>query len=165
MTEAENFNKNLDSFYEYLSMILRYYKNLIPILKDELNSILLDDIAVLDETLKSQQVLLSQTKNFDKRVSEYLSALNLSAKSLTEMTLQLKKDDQFRFFGLLGDFDTTIEEVNFYKDKCTNLLQTKLYMLDKKLVRQDVPKDNTMYNKQASEVQRGLLLKSFEQKV
>lgn len=165
MTDQKNFNAILDDFHDYLLGILGHYKNLIPILKDELNSILSDNVEALDENLKSQQVLLIQTKTFNKQVNDFSAKLNISAKNLTEMALQLKKEDQIRFFGLLGDFENTMTEVNFYKEKCRVLLQSKLYVIEKILSSQDAQRDNTTYDRNASEVQGGLFAKSFEQKI
>ena len=165
MTKQENFSTNLNSFYDFLVTLLENYQNLVVALKQELECILAGDTLLLGEILKSQQVLLIQTKDFDKQVSEYSCSLNIYANNLTEMTLQLPKECQPRFFKLLDDFDKTMEEVTFYKEKCRVLLQSKLYAIDKVLSKLDVQKDHTTYDKNATEIQGGLLPKSFEKKV
>lgn len=165
MTEKKDYNIVLDKFYEYLVGILRLYQKAIPILKEELDAIANDEIDKLDESLKSQQALLLTTKNFDKQVAEYLKALGIEAKNLSDMAGQLPKEEGLRFFGLLGEFDLTMSEVNHYKDKCRVLLQSKLYTIDKVLSRQDLPKDNTTYSSSATEIHGTLFPKTFEKKV
>jgi hypothetical protein len=165
MTEKNEYNSVLDKFYEYLCGVLKLYQKAIPILKDELDAITKDEIEHLNESLKSQQALLLQTKNFDKHVAAYLESLGMKATNLSEMAGQLPKEDGLRFFGLLGEFDLTMTEVNYYKDKCRMLLQSKLYTIDKVLSRQDLPKDNTTYSRSAAEIHGTLFPKAFEKKI
>ena len=165
MTDAKEFNSTLDQFHEYLSGILKLYRNAVPVLRKELEAIMQDEIDVLDQSLKSQQALLLQTKNFDHQTADYLARLNIKAANLTEMAQQLPAEAQFRFFDLLGEFELAITEINYYKEKCRVLLQSKLYAIDKVLSKQDLPKDNTTYNQDAAEVRGTLLPKSFEKKI
>jgi hypothetical protein len=165
MTDDKEFQVSLDQFHEYLTGILRIYQSAVPVLKEELDAVMRDDTDVLDQSLKSQQALLLKTKNFDQQTANYLSKLNIKAKNLTEMVKQLPKDEQLRFFDLLGEFELTMTEVNYYKDKCRVLLQSKLYTIDKLLSKQDLPKDNTTYNQNAAEVHGTLFPKSFEKKI
>jgi len=165
MTDNKEFNKALDQFHEYLSGILKLYQNAVPVLKEELEAIMRDEIDVLNQSLKSQQALLLQTKNFDQQTASFLSKLNIEAKNLTEMTQQLPKEERLRFFDLLGEFELTMTEVNYYKEKCRVLLQSKLYTIDKVLSKQDLPKDNTTYDQKAEGVHGTLFPKSFEKKI
>ena len=165
MTDKKEFNMILDQFHEYLTGILKLYQKAVPILKEELDAIMQDEIEVLNESLKSQQALLLQTKSFDRQVAEYLSRLQIKANNLTEMTKQLPTEEGYRFFNLLGEFEQTMTEVNYYKDKCRVVLQGKLYTIDKVLSKQDMQKDNTTYNQNAAEVHGALFPKSFEQKI
>ncbi len=165
MTDAKEFKMTLDQFHEYLSGILKLYQNAVPVLKEELEAILQDEIDVLNKSLKSQQALLLQTKSFDQQTAGYLSRLNVKAANLTEMAQQLPEEEQYRFFNLLGEFELTMTEVNYYKEKCRVLLQSKLYTIDKILSGQDLPKDNTTYNQNAAEVHGTLVPKAFEKKI
>lgn len=165
MSDKQEFQLVLNQFYEYLSGILKLYQNAVPVLKEELEAIMQDEIEVLDQSLKSQQALLLQTKSFEQQAAGYLSKLNIKAGNLTEMTRQLPEEEQFRFFDLLGEFELTMTEVNYYKEKCRVLLQSKLYTIDKVLSRQDLQKDNTTYNQKAAEVHGTLLPKAFEKKI
>jgi len=165
MTDNIEFKMILDHFHEYLSGILKLYQNAVPVLKEELEAIMNDEIDVLNQSLKSQQALLLQTKSFDQQTASFLSKLNIRAKNLTEMIQQLPKEEQLSFFNLLGEFELTMAEVNYYKDKCRVMLQSKLYTIDKALTRQDLQKDNTTYNQNATEVHGNLFPKSFEKKI
>jgi hypothetical protein len=165
MIQNENFNDHLNGFYQYLISLLNNYSDLVSVLKQELECILSGDIVLLGENLRKQQVLLIGTKDFDKKVSDYSLNLNIYANNLTELTLQLPKQDQYRFFRLLDDFDKVVEQVTFYKNECQVLLQGKLYTIDKALSRLDVQKDKPTYDKNATEVQGGKHLKSFERSV
>lgn len=165
MTVNKEYHAVLDQFHEYLTGILKLYQDAVPVLKEELNAITKDEIDVLDQSLKSQQALLLKTKNFDQQTADYLSRLNIKAKNLTEMIKQLPSDEQLRFFDLLGEFELTMTEVNYYKEKCRVLLQSKIYTIDKILSKQDLLKDNTTYNQNAAEVHGTLFPKSFEKKI
>jgi hypothetical protein len=165
MTDNKEFKTALDQFYEYLSGILKLYRNSVPVLKEELEAIAQDQIEVLDQSLKSQQALLLQTKSFDQQTASYLSRLNIKAENLSEMAQQLPEAERFRFFDLLGEFDLTMTEVNYYKEKCRVLLQSKLYTIDKALSGQDLKKDNTTYNQNAAEIHGTLIPKAFEKKI
>jgi len=165
MIEKACSDQTLNDFYEYLSALLGHFTNLIPILKEELSCIISGNIDLLGENLKAQQVLLLQTKNFDSQIARYSEELLIEAKNLTELALQLEAEQQLRFFSLLGQFDTTITEVNYYKEKCRVLLQSKLYVLEKALSMVEMPQDITTYDKNAFEVPRGTFPKSFEKKV
>lgn len=165
MADKTEYELTLDQFHEYLAGILKLYQRAIPILKDELNAIVEDELDVLNESLKSQQALLLQTRNFDRNVSGYLSKLGLLAGNLTEMANQLEKDQGLRFFHLLGEFEQTMSEVNYYKEKCRMLLQSKLYAIDKMLSTQEIQKDNTTYDKNAAGIQGTLFPKAFEKKI
>ncbi len=165
MTDNKEFNSVLNEFHDYLSGILKLYKNAVPVLREELDAITKDAIETLDQSLKSQQALLLQTRNFEQHTADYLARLDIKANTLTEMATQLPQNQQLRFFDLLGEFELTMTEVSYYKEKCRILLQSKLYAIDKILSKQDLPKDNTTYNKNATEVQGTLIPKSFEKKI
>lgn len=162
MAETKDYNKALNSLYEYLLGVLGLYKNLTPVLKRELESIQQDNIELLNESLKSQQALLLQTNSFENSVTNFLSELGISAKNLTEMIPLLPTENQLPFYALLGQFGQAVAEVNFYHQKCRVLLQSKLYRIDKVLSKQGIQKDNTTYDQDAAEVRRALFPKSFE---
>lgn len=159
------YNKAIENFYDYISQILKLYQDALPILKQELESIERDDIPTLNETLKSQQTLLLQTKSFDKEIEKHFSILNVSGENLTAVIQQLPTEQHLRFYALLGQFELTAKEVNFYKEKCRMLLETKLYRIEKVLSNETTQKDNTTYNRDALEIHNKNFPKTFKTKV
>ena len=165
MTDKIQYDQTLEQFLAYLFGILQIYRNAVPILKAELDAIMEDDIETLNESLKSQQALLLRTRNFDDHAADFLSGLGINAENLTEAARQLPEEDGLRFFDLLGEFELIMTEVNYYKDKCRALLQSKLYMIDKTLSKLVIQKDNTTYDQNASEIHGTLFPGSFETKI
>ena len=165
MTDKTQYKKTLEQFLEYLSDIIQLYRSAVPILKEELDSIVRDDIDSLNESLKCQQALFLKTKSFDEQTEFFLSALGIKAENLTEMARQLPAKDGLRFFNLLGEFEPVMAEVNYYRDKCRMLLQNKLYTIGKALSKPADQKDNITYNQNASEINAALFPKSFETKI
>ena len=165
MTERKEYQQTLDGFYDYLSGILKCYQEAIPVLREELNAIEEDRIEDLNNSLKSQQALLLQTRGFDGTVSDYLSSLSMSATNLSEMIVQLPEEERLRFSEILGQFGLAIKEVDFYKEKCRTLLQSKLHVIDKRLARQAHAQDHTIYNENADQIHDDRTSKTFEKKV
>lgn len=157
--------KTINDFHAYLSKILKLYQDVIDVLKDELSYINNNDIEKLNETLKMQQALLFKTNDFDIKLAEYLSQLGISANNITEMIPKLPEENQLEFYALLGQYEKTVANVNFYREKCNTMLQTKLYTIEKSLSKLNVQSDNTTYDQAATEVRGSLHLKSFETKI
>ena len=152
ITPNPDFNRILDNFYDYLCGILKLYEDMLPILKEELKAISLDDTLSLDKSLITQQTLLYQTKHFDREIAGYTSKLDLEESNLSSLILQMPEEQQLRFYALLGRFAAIVEEVSFYKDKCRVLLQSRLYSIDKALMEQTGRVENITYDRNASEV-------------
>lgn len=165
MSDNKGFDITLKQFNDYLSMTLKVYQELIPVLKSELEAIKNDDIFKLNECLKSQQALLLKTKNFNEKISGFQSALGISACNLSETIIKLPEINRLSFFEILSQFGQTSAEVKFYQEKCHVLLQSKLYLIDKALSKVRIQKDNTTYNKDAAEVQGSLFAKALEIKI
>lgn len=165
MTGKKEFETILDEFHEYLSGILEIYRNAISLLKEELGHILGDELQALDENMNAQQSLLLRTKGFDAKLAEYQAALDIPGDTLSEMALRFPEERRAEFFELIGQFQRTLEEVEFYKEKCEGLLQNKLYHIDKVLTRKEMQKNNTTYNQNAAEVKSSLFSKAFETKI
>ncbi|GHU49758.1 hypothetical protein FACS1894127_3740 [Clostridia bacterium] len=127
-------SKAVDRFYDYLQSILAIYRDMIPVLMNEIEYIKSEDISGLDGALKLQQAMLLRTKNFDVRVMAYLKELGISADNLSLTVQQLPEEERFRFYSFLGEFDQVMEQVSFYKGKCRELLHTRLYQMDKQAV-------------------------------
>jgi hypothetical protein len=154
----------VDRFYNYLHSVMDVYKDMAPILRDEVAYINADDVAALDETLKAQQALLLKTRNFEAKVAEFLGELGITAGNLSATIAQLPEEDHFRFYAFLGEFDQVMEEVAFYRDKCRELLQSKLYVIDKKIAALG-KRESLTYDENAEEVSApSLRAKTFEKK-
>ena len=155
-TDAKNIKTEiLDNMYEYLCGILKLYEDMLPVLKEELDAICRDDISSLDENLKTQQALLFKTKNFDREIRCYISQLNIEATNLSSLILKIPEEHQLRFYALLGRFAEVMQDVDYYRDKCQTMLQTKLYTIEKALARTG-RKETKTYDRNASEIQNQL---------
>lgn len=165
MTQANDFKSVLNEFYDYLFDIYQIYKDLIPVLQEELKAIEEDKIELLNDSMKAQQSLLLKTRSFDANLERYLSALGFSVTKLSDLLALLPEDEMLRFSQLLGRFSQAMTEVNFYKEKCSTMLQSKLYTIDRALETQTGPKDNVTYDRKAEEIQTSLFSKTFEKKI
>jgi hypothetical protein len=154
-----------DELYEYLSDVKLIYMDIIPVLKEEIDQIMRDDVAELDETIKRQQALVLRTRNFDDKIAGYLERLGVSASTLTETVHGFPEDERFRFYDFLGEFDRVVEQVDFYRDKCRELLQSKLYSIDKQLAGLPNNTESTTYDENAGGVIKSLHSKTFEKKI
>lgn len=161
----DNSGNTLDSFYEYLREVFALYQHLVPMLQEEFDFILRDDFPALDENMKAQQALLLRTRPFDRNIAEYQSKLGIAGSTLSEMASGFPEGEGARFSKLLSQFRETMEEVDFYRDKCKSLLQSRLYHIEKILSRTEMQKDNTTYDQNAAGVRSSLISKAFETKI
>jgi Mg2+ and Co2+ transporter CorA len=155
----------MEELYDYLSDVKQIYTDIIPVLREEVDQIARDDIEALDETLRLQQALVLRTRNFDEKIAEFLKRLDIEAATLTETVQAFPEEERFRFYDFLGEFDRVVEQVDFYRDKCRELLQSKLYSIDKQLAGAPNNRDFTTYNENAGGVTKSLHSKTFEKKI
>ncbi|MDR2771527.1 MAG: hypothetical protein LBB57_05780, partial [Clostridiales Family XIII bacterium] len=71
----------------------------------------------------------------------------------------------FRFYDFLGEFDRVIEQVDFYRNKCREMLQGKLYDIDRQLAGAPDKWASVTYDDKAEEVTKSLRSKTFEKKI
>ncbi|MDR1573241.1 MAG: flagellar protein FlgN [Clostridiales Family XIII bacterium] len=161
-TQRENV---IDEFYDYLLGVRQVYTDIIPVLREEIDQIARDDVAALDETIKRQQALVLRTRNFDDKIAGYLERLGIAAPTLTETVQAFPEEDRFRFYDFLGEFDRIVEQVDFYRDKCRELLQSKLYSIDKRLAGVPNTRESVTYDEKAGEVTKSLHSKTFEKTI
>lgn len=124
-----------------------------------------ESIDELSNNLNHQQLFLYQIKNFDQEVEGYMEKLKLKGRNLSEVIQQLPENEQMRFYELLGEFEQTVKEMQFYKEKCQTLLQTKLYTVNKKLAQFDLKKDKVTYGQDGKETEKLSLPKTFEKSI
>ncbi|MDR2295611.1 MAG: flagellar protein FlgN [Clostridiales Family XIII bacterium] len=165
MNDAQVAGSVTDEFYDYLRDVKRIYTDIIPVLREEIDQIARDDIAALDETLKRQQALVLRTRNFDDRIAGYLKELGIAASTLTETIQKFPEEDRFRFYDFLGEFDRIVEQVDFYRSKCRELLQSKLYGIDKRLANAASGRESVTYDEKAGEVTKSARTRAFEKQV
>ncbi|MDR2355987.1 MAG: flagellar protein FlgN [Clostridiales Family XIII bacterium] len=165
MDNAQAARPVIDEFYDYLQGVKEVYADIIPVLREEIDRIARDDIAALDETLKKQQALVLRTRNFDDKIASYLAKLGIAASTLTETVQAFPEDDRFRFYDFLGEFDRIVGQVDFYRNKCRELLQSKLYSIDRRLENIPNKRESVTYDANAGEVTKSLHSKTFEKKI
>jgi flagellar biosynthesis/type III secretory pathway chaperone len=165
MDNGQSAKAVIDELYDYLLSVKQIYTDIVPVLREEIDRISRDDVAALDETIKQQQALVFRTRSFDDRIAEYLKRLGSAAPTLIETVQGFPEDERFRFYDFLGEFDQVIEQVNFYRDKCRELLQSKLYSVDKQLAAIPHKWESTTYDNKAGEVTKSLHSKAFEKKI
>ncbi|MDR1135018.1 MAG: flagellar protein FlgN [Clostridiales Family XIII bacterium] len=154
----------IDEFYEYLCVILDVYGDMLSSLKEEAVHIDAGDVAALDVSLNIQQAMLFKTRNFEGKIADYLDRLGIKADTLSATIAQLPDDEQFRFYTFLGEFDQIMHDVVFYKDKCRELLQSKLFVIERQLARYGGT-DAATYDKNAGEVANPRRASGFEKKI
>lgn len=164
MTYSQKHYTALNGLYDYMSEILGLYKSVIPMLKKELDAILKDDTIALDASMNAQQAVILKTRNFDEKMAEFSKNIEVPSGSLRELASHLPADEGERFTQLYLNYQTTLEEVLFYRNKCKEMLTTKLHSIETKLNAVGSPTENTTYNNLAGEVQTSLFPKSFQTK-
>ena len=165
MLETEEYKKILDSFYNYLFGVVKLHRDAIPKLKDELMLIQSNSVDELNENLNHQQIFLYQIKSFDQDVAAYMEKLGVTGENITEVIKQLPESEQPRFTELLTHFKETAKEIEFYKDKCQTLLQTKLYTVNKKMAQFKAKQDKITYGEDGKEEGSVKLPSAFEKSV
>jgi|LGOV01.1.fsa_nt_gb hypothetical protein len=161
----DNYQESLEKFHNYLFDIVKLHQAIIPYLKKEIDLIEADDIEGLNRNLNEQQRFSYQMKNFDTEILKYMNQLNVKGKNLSEVILHFPQEQQMRFFWILSQFETAVKEVQFYKEKCEVLLQTKLYLINKKITGVEGRNDNGTYQENGKEKSNVSFSKIFEKKI
>ena len=107
-------NNKFNSFFDYLYSVLTLYRNSIPVVKEKFNAISNDNLETLNRTIQIQQAFLLKTRSFDTGLAEHLRALEISEATLSGVILKLPKEEQGRFFSLLGELEYTLKEIQYY---------------------------------------------------
>jgi len=165
MLETNEYKETLDSFYDYLFGVIKLHRDTIPKLKDELMLIQSNSIDELNDNLNHQQIFLYQIKNFDQDVAAYMEKLNVSGKNLTEVVQQFPENERTRFEKLLTEFKETAKEIQFYKDKCQTLLQTKLHMVNKNIAQFKAKQDKMTYGEDGKKEGSVKIPSAFEKNI
>ncbi|PKM48989.1 MAG: hypothetical protein CVV01_01250 [Firmicutes bacterium HGW-Firmicutes-6] len=132
MNDAIAYNNIIDPLYHTLTALLKLHQRIIPVLKDELNSIISEDTNALDECLKLLQSLTFQLRALEKESENILQANGIFVGNLSELIQQMPENEQRRFLSLKEQFNTSLREITFYRDKCEIMLKTRLFRIEKK---------------------------------
>jgi len=162
---SEMNTETIEEFYNYLFGVIKLHRDLIPKLKDELMLIESGSVEALTENINRQQSFVLQTRRFDQDVKKYMEALNLRGNNITEVVAQLPEEYRLRFYGLIGEFDETVKEMNFYKEKCKVLLETKLHIVEQKLSTVENRNVNKLYSQDGKKDSSISLPKTLEKKI
>jgi Mg2+ and Co2+ transporter CorA len=162
---SETNTQLIEEFYQYLFGVIKLHRDLIPKLKDELMLIESGSVEALTENINRQQSFVLQTRRFDQDVKKYMEALNLRGNNITEVVAQLPEEYRLRFYGLIGEFDETVKEMNFYKEKCKVLLETKLHIVEQKLSTVENRNVNKLYSQDGKKDSSISLPKTLERKI
>ncbi|WP_026395947.1 flagellar export chaperone FlgN [Acetobacterium malicum] len=165
MLETNEYKKTLDSFYDYLFGVIKLHRDTIPKLKDELMLIQSNSIDELNDNLNHQQIFLYQIKNFDQDVATYMEKLNVSGKNISEVISQFPESERPRFEELLTQFKETAKEIEFYKNKCQTLLQTKLHMVNKNIAQFKAKQDKMTYGEDGKKEGSVKIPSAFEKNI
>ncbi len=165
MLETNEYKETLDSFYNYLFGVIKLHRDTIPKLKDELMLIQSNSIDELSDNLNHQQIFLYQIKSFDQDVAAYMEKLHVSGKNITEVISQFPESERPRFAELLTQFKETAKEIEFYKDKCQTLLQTKLHVVNKNLAQFKAKQDKITYGEDGKKEGNVKISSAFEKNV
>ncbi|MBC3805013.1 hypothetical protein GH808_11280 [Acetobacterium fimetarium] len=165
MSENKNDKQIVEDFYNYIFGVIKLHRELTPKLKDELMLIQSNSLDELNQNLNYQQTFIYQIKNFDEKVADYMKKLNLSGNNLSEVIKQLPQDEQERFDGLLQQFRETSREMQFYKEKCKTLLETKLYVVNKNIAQFDLKSDKITYQEDGTETKKTEIIRTFEKSI
>ncbi len=165
MAYSKQHYKALDDLYDYMSGILDLYRDAIPMLKSELDAIVDEDTEKLNQSMNAQQAIILKTRDFDERMAEFSKLIEVPNGSLQDLSANLPGDEGKRFSKLHDEFKVTIEEVLFYRNKCREMLTTRMHNLERILDGTGNPQESTTYNSTASEVQTSLFPKSFQTKI
>ncbi len=125
------YNRIPEGFYRTLFELLKLHQDIIPVLKDELNSIISEDAAALDECLKSLQALTLRIRATESQSEKILKENGLSADILSDSIRQMPEAEQSRYNSLKAQFSDNLREITFYRDKCGVMLKTRLSRLDR----------------------------------
>lgn len=162
---SETNTQLIEEFYQCLFGVIKLHRDLIPKLKDELMLIESGSVEALTENINRQQGFVMQTKEFDKEIARYMETLNLKGNNVTEVVAQLPEEYRLRFYGLIEEFNKTIKEVEFYKEKCKLLLETKLHQIGKKIEAIQTREGNQTYSEVGKKDQPMRLPNAFEKKI
>lgn len=142
-----------DKFHGFLTELESHFTKLSQLLHDKLTALERFDIDRLDAILKDEQVFVLFSKSFDTRLASYRQQLGLKGEKLSELIEELPVEEQARFRSTYQRLKTALEEVKTLNLKCQELIEERLYSLDKAIKELD-PSAAATYSKQGDDAKR-----------
>lgn len=143
--------KHIDKFYLYLDELDHSYKRLAQLLQSKMEAVQKYDLIKLDAILKEEQVYVLLSKGFESNIHAHRDQLSLKGETLSAIISELPEDQKGRFQQQYKRLKTALNTVKDLNDKCQQLLENRLYSLDKSIKSLD-KSDNTTYRSKAEPI-------------
>jgi flagellar biosynthesis/type III secretory pathway chaperone len=142
-----------DKFHGFLTELEGNFTKLSQLLHNKLAALERFDIDRLDAIIKEEQVFVLLSKSFDANVASYRQKLGLSGEKLSDIIGELPVEEQARFQSTFQRLKAALDEVKTLNLKCQDLIEERLYSLDKAIKELDRSAGAT-YSKQGDDAKR-----------
>lgn len=136
----------VEKFYAYLQELEQSYSRLAGLLRQKLNAVNAGDLGRLDQIIKEEQVYVLLSKGFDANLQSYRESLELKGNTLAEVIEELPESYRDSFTKQYRRLKHMLDEVQRLNQTCQNLIQDRLYALDRKIKELD-KSENATYEK------------------
>lgn len=120
-----------DKFYDYLVEMETNFLKLAELLQQKLVALEKFDIDQLDAIIKEEQVFILLSKSFETHIQQFREQLGLQGERLSQVIPELPAQEQPRFRELFARLETATAQVKALNLKCQDLIEERLYSLDK----------------------------------
>lgn len=142
-----------DKFHGYLTELEGNFAKLSQLLHNKLSALERFDIDRLDAIIKKEQVFVLLSKSFDANVASYRQKLGLKGQQLSDIITELPVEEQGRFQSIFKQLKASLNEVKTLNLKCQDLIEERLYSLDKAIKELD-RSTGASYGKQGDDSKR-----------
>lgn len=142
-----------DKFHGFLTELEGNFTKLSQLLHNKLAALERFDVDRLDAIIKEEQVFVLLSKSFDANVASYRQKLGLSGEKLSDIIGELPVEEQARFQSTFQRLKAALDEVKTLNLKCQDLIEERLYSLDKAIKELDRSAGAT-YSKQGDDAKR-----------
>lgn len=136
------------------------YKKLSVLLVRKIAAVEADDIAVLDEIIKDEQVYLLLSRGFDRNIANFRGRMGLKGENLGDIIGELPEDERPRFSALHRRLRSAVGEAGDMNEKCQRMTEAKLHVIGKKLKELD-KSGSVSYGKDAAGGKPGIFSKTI----
>jgi hypothetical protein len=146
--------KLTEKFYAYLNELDQSYGRLTDLLRRKMIAINTGDIAKLDALMKEEQVYVLLSRGFEGNLRTHRQNLGFQGETLSEVIGELPDDIRPRFELQQRRLKATLDSVRGLNDKCQQMIENRLYSIDKSIKELD-KSENTSYKKNDAMAQAG----------